>query len=66
MESSFDSIEQNLLELIADFLDSESVQLDEAIGLFSDPVKREDTELHIRMTKAAMHEYKKTVVYRGS
>lgn len=66
MEASFDNIEQNLLELIADFLDSEEVQLDEMIGLFSDPVKQEDTELHIRMAKAAMEEYKKTVVYSGS
>ena len=66
MEASFENIEQNLLELIADFLDSESVVLDEAIGLFSDPVKSEETELHIRMAKAAMEEYKKTVVYRGS
>ncbi len=66
MEAMFDDIEQNLLELIADFLDSEEVQLDEAIGLFNDPTPREDTELHIRMAKAAMVEYKKTVVYRGS
>ena len=66
MEASFESIEQNLLELIADFLDSESVVLYEAIGVFSDPTKREDTELHTRMTKAAMEEYKTTVVYRGS
>ena len=66
MQSSFDNIEQNLLELIADFLDSEELQLDEATGLFSDPIPREKTELHIRMAKAAMLEYKKTVVYRAS
>lgn len=64
-EAMFDDMEQDLLELIADFLDSDSVQLNETIGLFSDPVSREDSELHIRMAKAAMKEYRNTVVYKG-
>lgn len=56
-----DSIHQNLIELLADFLDSESVKLDEAIGLMKDPVNREESELHIRMANAAFNEYKNTV-----
>ena len=57
-----ENIEQNLIEVIADFLDSESVKLDEAIALVKDPVPREESELHIRMAKAAFLEYKKTIV----
>lgn len=64
-EAMFDSMEQRLLETIGDFLDSESQKLDEAIACVKDPVKHEETELHIRMAKAAMDEYKKTVVYYG-
>lgn len=57
-----DNIEQNLIESIADFLDTDSIKLDQAIALISDPVEREESELHIRMGKAAMNEYKKTML----
>ncbi len=57
-----ENIEQNLIEMMADYLDSESLKLDEAIALMKDPVPREESELHIRMAKAAFLEYKKTVV----
>ena len=59
--SAFDNIEQNLLEVIAEFLDSETVIIDEAVAGFVDPAKKEESELHIRMAKAAMVEYKKTM-----
>jgi hypothetical protein len=32
-QAMLDNIEQNLIEIMADFLDSESLKLDEAIGL---------------------------------
>ena len=57
-----ENIEQNLIEIMADYLDSESLKLDEAIALIKDPVPREESELHIRMAKAAFLEYKKTIV----
>ena len=57
-----ENIEQNLIELMADYLDNESLQIDQAIALVKDPVPREESELHIRMAKAAFLEYKKTIV----
>jgi len=57
-----ENIEQNLIELMADYLDSESLQLDQAIALVKDPVPREESELHIRMAKAAVDEVKKTFI----
>ena len=57
----FDNTEQSLIELMADFLDNESTKLDEAIALIKDPVPKEESELHIRMAKAAFNEYKKTM-----
>ena len=57
-----ENIEQNLIELMADYLDSESLQLDKAIALVKDPVNRDESELHIRMAKAAFIEFKNTVV----
>ena len=62
-EASIENIEQDLIELIADFLDSESVVLDEAIGNIKDPESREESELHIKMAKAAMQVYIDTVQY---
>jgi len=61
-EAMFENMEQSLLELIADWLDSEEQQLNQFIALVQDPVSHEDTELHIRMAKAAMEVYKSTVV----
>lgn len=57
-----ENIEQNLIELMADYLDSESLQLDQAIALVKDPIPKEGSELHIRMAKAAFLEYTKTIV----
>src|SRR5258706_548549 len=59
----FDNIEQNLIEVMADFLDIEELQLDEAIALIKDPVKKEESELHIRMAKAAFEEKKKIMTH---
>lgn len=59
-----DDIKQGLIELIADYLDSDRVKINEAISNVSDPVTRENTELHIRMANAAFMEYKKTVTKR--
>lgn len=58
---SFSSIEQMLIENIADFLDKEEILIQEAIYGFKDPIIREESELHIRMAKAAMIEYIKTI-----
>jgi hypothetical protein len=57
-----DNIKQNLIEMMADYLDSESLILDQAIALVKDPIPREESELHIRMAEAAFLEYQKTVV----
>lgn len=61
-EAMFENIEQNLIELMADYLDSESLQIDQAIALIKDSVPREESELHIRMAKAAFLEYKKSII----
>jgi hypothetical protein len=56
------NIEQMLLENIADFLDSEEIMIQETINGLKDPEPREKTELHIRMAKVAMQEYKSTML----
>lgn len=61
-----ENVEQRLLEVIADLLDEESTLIDEAIAGAYDPVNREESELHIRMAKAAMVEYKKTMIANNS
>lgn len=60
-QAMFENMEQSLSEMIADYLDSEGYKLDEAIALVCDPVSRDESELHLRMAKAAMEEYIKTV-----
>jgi len=60
-EAMFDNVEQNLIEIMADFLDSDSLELDCAIAEVKDPIDREKSELHMRMAKAAFSEFKKTV-----
>lgn len=60
-EAMLDNIRQSLIEIIADYLDSESHQLDQAIALIKDPFPREESELHIRMGEAAFNEYKRTI-----
>lgn len=57
-----DNIKQALIELIADFLDREDVQFEEAISGVKDPKPREETSLHIYMAEAAFEVYAKTVV----
>ena len=58
----FKNMEQRLLEMFADYLDSEELQIDKAIAQLKDPVIREESELHIRMAKAAVEEVKKTFI----
>lgn len=58
----FENMEQQLLEMLGDYLDSQELQIDKAISQLKDPVKREDSELHIRMAKAAVDEVKKTFI----
>lgn len=57
----FVNLQQGLQEVIGDYLDSESHLIDEAIGGFKDPVERENSDLHIRMAKAAVEVYLNTV-----
>ena len=54
-------VKQNLIELIADYLDSETHRNSELFGGLYDPVDRGNTELHIRMAKASFNEYIKTI-----
>lgn len=49
---------QNLIELMADFLDSDEMKLSE----FKDPIERTKSELHIRMANAAYAEFERTVI----
>lgn len=58
----FENVEQMLIEKIADFLDSEEILIQESTAELKDPEPREKTELHIRMAKAAMKEYKSTML----
>lgn len=55
-----DNLKQALIENIADILDSEDVQREEVLNGISDPIKRGESELHIRMAEAALAEYKRT------
>ena len=57
-------VQQNLIELIADYLDSETHRTAELFGGLSDPVDRGNTELHIRMADAAFKEYINTIKTR--
>jgi hypothetical protein len=59
-------IEQTLIELMADFLDSDLIKYDQAIVGCKDPEPRETSELHIRMAQAAFNEYKKTIMFDKS
>lgn len=58
----FENVEQMLIENIADFLDEEEIIIQEVMAELKDPEPREKTELHIRMAKAAMKEYKSTML----
>lgn len=61
MNINQENIKQHLIETMGEFLDSDYVQQEEILSGKCDPVKREETELHIRMAEAAMNEYLKTV-----
>jgi hypothetical protein len=58
----FENMQQRLLEMLGDYLDSEDLQIDKAIAQLKDPINRQDSELHIRMAKAAVNEAKKTFI----
>ena len=58
----FENVEQMLIEKIADFLDEEEILIQESMAELKDPEPREKTELHIRMAKVAMQEYKSTML----
>lgn len=60
----FENVEQMLIENISDFLDNEEILIQESIAKLKDPIPREKTELHIRMAKVAMIEYKKTMLQK--
>ena len=62
----FENVEQMLIENIADFLDQEDVLIQETMAELKDPITRDKTELHIRMAKAAMKEYKLTMLKQTS
>ncbi len=57
----YENITQMLLESMADFLDEHEVLVEQSMTGVVDPIAREKSELHIRMAKAAMLEYKKTM-----
>lgn len=57
-----ENIKQNLIELMADFLDSELIKDKECFLGLKDPIERHKSELHIRMAELAFNEYKKTVI----
>lgn len=55
------NIRENIIELIADYLDSEIHLIEETISGFKDPEPVDKTVLHIRMGNAAFNEYFHTV-----
>lgn len=56
-----DKIEQELIELMADFLDSETVKFNEAVEGVKHKEPREKSVLHIRMAKSAYFWYKQSI-----
>lgn len=54
-------IHQSILEHCADLLDEENIIFNQLQLGISDPVNREESELHIRMADAAWNEYEKTM-----
>jgi hypothetical protein len=58
-KTHFENVRQQLIETMADFLDS--IQMDEYNAKVGDPVDRTKSKLHIRMADAAFKQYKKTV-----
>lgn len=58
----FENMQQRLSEMLGEYLDSEDLQIDKSIAQLKDPLNRQDSELHIRMAKAAVDEAKKTFI----
>jgi hypothetical protein len=56
-----EKVRQALIETMAAFLDDGSTRIDEQLADTKDPVKRDESELHIRMAYAAFHEYAMTM-----
>ena len=55
-KTKFDNLRQDLLETMADWIDSDTVSFEEIfLGVHGDP--NEDEELHIKMADAAMKVY---------
>lgn len=48
------NIKQSLVELIADWLDSERIKFEMDCEKISEPQARETSDLHIKMAEAAM------------
>ena len=63
-EAYLEDIEQILLETIADFLDNEEIVNKIEFANIYDPIERSKSELHIRMAKIAMTEFKNTMLSR--
>ncbi len=61
-EPKFESMEQLLLEFFGEWLDDPQRQMDMALARVKDPFPPHETELHIRMAKAAMDEFRRSVV----
>lgn len=61
-EAMFENMELQLSELITDYMTSEGFLIDQAIACVDDGYSMEEGGLPDRMAKAAMEEYKKTVV----
>lgn len=59
---NMDNIKQQLIELLADFLDSENFEFEQALAGVKDPQERENTDLHIKMADAAFAVYRNSVV----
>lgn len=55
------TIRQNILEHCANLLDDENIIYHQRNLGISDPIDREESELHIRMADAAYREYEKTM-----
>lgn len=49
-----ENIKQSLVELIADWLDSDQIKFEMGCSKISEPQTREDSDLHIKMAEAAM------------
>ncbi len=56
------NVHQQLIELMADYLDDDMLVIEQNFAGLKDPIERENSELHIRMAQAAYEEYKNTML----